>query len=532
GVARALLSRAADLFEKVGKEREAERARELLKQAEQGGPWRPPAIEAPAAAPAGAVEVLLVNAPRDPAPSGASRCQDFRMPLGLMYISAFLKRRGVAARVLDAEAQSLGISGIVAAACELAPRVVGLNCHTLNRHVVYEAARALRSVVPDAVIVLGGAHPALAPELTLRECTAADAVALGEGERVMYELCRRPGELQAVPGICWRLGGEVRRNPEMPRVRDLDSLGTPDLEGLPVQDYLRYEEPALPGLWRRAYLSASRGCRFHCSFCTEHRFWTPGVSSRTAESVAAEIEMYRARHGTHRFYFYDDTLTDWPGLPEFCRLAGALGVQWSCSTRIDEVNAERLAMMHAGGCREIAFGLESGSERSLHRMGKGWERKKSRVQVGETLRLCTEHGIRPRTHFMLGFPWEERDDLTETVRFAVGLKEYSLDDVNFFVVKVYPGTPFQADVQHLMAERGLREEEVYDAWSVYDWYGEPHPRVRAKLMRFNDIPRVSLHPHLDALALRRLARNAYALFFGGHGVESVEERLWDGVPWS
>jgi radical SAM superfamily enzyme YgiQ (UPF0313 family) len=49
-----------------------------------------------------------------------------------------------------------------------------------------------------------------------------------------------------------------------------------------------------------------------------------------------------------------------------------MGIQWSCSTRIDSVNEDLLNIMAEAGCAEIAFGLESGSDNLLCKVKKGW----------------------------------------------------------------------------------------------------------------------------------------------------------------
>jgi radical SAM superfamily enzyme YgiQ (UPF0313 family)/tetratricopeptide (TPR) repeat protein len=535
--ARRHLRGASEAFEQLGRDRELERIKGLLPLLDGDATYTPGVGAVEPAAPPSKVEVLLINAPRDAASTGAGS-QDRRMPLGLCSIAAFLEHRGVSTRIVDAEASSLGVAGIVDVAKDLNPRVIGLNCHTLNRRVVYEIARTLKGSLRKVLMVLGGAHAALAPELTLDECPAVDVVVTGEGERSMYELCRRQDDRDAVPGIFYRSQAGVHRNPPMPRIENLDIIGLPDLGQLPMNVYLNYEEPALPGLWNRAYLNASRGCRSRCSYCTEHVFWLGGPTFRSAASIAAEISEYKRIYGTHRFYFYDDTLTDWPGLDDFCELAGGLGVQWSCSTRIDAMTPVLAQRLARGGCKEIAFGLESGSKKSLAKMNKGLRITNGTEKgtppdllaaIGERIRICSENRIVPRAHFMIGFHWEDRADISETVKLAVRLKAYSLTDANFFVVKIYPQTPLHSAIHSLQASKGLSDRQIYDAWSVHDWESVSNPKVAAKLRRFNDIPRISMHPCLDNLSLRRVVRNAYEIFFSDVSDVDVDKHLWSGV---
>ena len=534
------LHAALNAFEQLGRDREIERVKALLPEAASAEQYSLDVLRPTTPPLEGRKEVVLINAPRHAESTGFG-CQDHRMPLGLMTMSTFLKRRGVSCGVIDAEATGCGFSGIIDQVSRLNPTVVGVNCHTLNRHVVFELLKVLRSTGPNRLLVLGGAHAALAPELTLSECAEADVVVTGEGERTLYELCRRKDSLHLVPGICCRRNGRLVRTPTMPRIQNLDIVGFPDLDDLPVASYLGYEEAELPGLWRRAYLSATRGCRYSCSYCTEQAFWTKGVTYRTALSVIEEIWHYIRNHGVRRFYFYDDTFTDWPGLEAFCELASDVGIEWSCSTRIDAISSQLLLTMQRGGCREIAFGLESGSQRSLVRMSKGLKLRPATTneiepsvlwdEIGARIQMSIESSIKPRTHLMIGFNWETQQDITDTVSMAVYLKHFGLADVNFFVVKTYPGTPLHAGLVRLQVKQGMSDSQVYDAWSVQDWLSVQNPKVRAKLRRFNDIPVISMHPVLDSLSLRRLARNAYEIFFSDADLGSVPDRLWRNVAW-
>jgi radical SAM superfamily enzyme YgiQ (UPF0313 family) len=449
------------------------------------------------------------------------------MPLGLLYIGATLRTNNIDCLTLDAEANRLGISDIMQIAASHKPRLIGLNCHTLNRWNVYQLASALKVVQPEALVMLGGAHPTLAPVSTLRECPQADGIVVGEGESTFLDIARSSGDLSGIRGLYVRHGEQVASTGRRARIEDLDALPYPDLSGADLTVYLDYENVDLPGLWKRAALSASRGCAYRCSFCTEWSFWGASNSHRTAASVMDEVERYVSRYHVRRFQFYDDTFTDWPDFGQFCESAAAHDVLWGCSTRIDQLTPATIELLSQGGCREIAVGLESGSPAILESVSKGWESRVSHDQIAATISACAGAGIKIRAHFIIGFPWETREDITETVKFALGLRDHMLADANFFTAKAYPGTTF--------ATRLLRghggESDLTEAWSVHDADSTRNPLAAAKLSRFNDISRYSLHPHLDSLSVRALARRAWELFFSEANAADVGELLWEGISW-
>jgi anaerobic magnesium-protoporphyrin IX monomethyl ester cyclase len=136
------------------------------------------------------IDLFLINCPREATPSAEQRLQDQRMPLGIMYISSFVKQSGFATKIVDAEALCHGVGEIAALAAKHRPRIVGMNCHTLNRFTVYEIANTMRILLPDALLVLGGPHPSLVPDDTFMECGSIDVVVRGEGEQTMVDLLK------------------------------------------------------------------------------------------------------------------------------------------------------------------------------------------------------------------------------------------------------------------------------------------------------------------------------------------------------
>lgn len=474
--------------------------------------------------------VLLVNSPRHLVGIPSRASSDIRMPLGLMYIASYLKNHGIATSIVDAEGCGFGIAELVREIVRQNPTCIGLNCHTLNRNEVFEIARVAKAIRNETLIVLGGPHPTLAPKTTLQECSAADAVVVGEGEETLRRILENPKSLECVPGVAYMKNGVYARNSSNARLMALDDLPFPDISSVPLKKYFEYRDKALPGLWGRAYLVASRGCRFKCSFCTEGMAWNGSVTHRTAENVIAEINHYLSLpHKVTRFYFYDDTFTDWIHYREFSRLARDLDIEWSISTRIESLNAETIELLASGGCREIALGLESGSRHTLQRIRKNWLAQIATEQVGELVNQCMQLGIAPRTHFTIGYAWETQDDILATVQLANELWTYGLRDANFFPVKLYPGTPLDLELRQRLQNGCV--DQLYDVAQFFDWNEGEDPRVAAKLRRFNDGPQIPLNPHLDSVGIRRLVRNCYSIFFSERRSESIESRLWEGVSW-
>jgi len=490
------------------------------------------------------LDVLLVNSPRNLiAPLNKNQPRDSRMPLGLMYISSYLKSRGLQVEIIDAEARALGASEIISNVREKNPGIIGLNCHTLNRFTVYELVKLIKAETQQTLVVLGGTHPTVAAQQTLEECPEIDALVIGEGEETFYYIVQNKEKLEDITGIAFlNKDKKFCHTGIRPRNRNLDDLPFPDPKDVSHENFLNFEDKDLHGLWGRFYILAMRGCLYNCSYCTAYPFWQRVITSRSCENVIREIKHIQNQcaqkefeyiHKKIRFYFYDDNLTNWPHLEEFCEKSVHLNIDWSCSGRIDHMAKPSLIeQMSRAGCKEIAFGLESGSKKVLKKINKGWQEKFSKRKVGEIINTCREYKIYPRTHFMIGLPWEDRNDIEETVKFAVFLKSFGLTDANFFPAKLFPGTEMYDEVLRMYADRPASVKNGFcNSWIIKDWSHITNRQVKSKLRRFNDIPEVSVHRYLDSLSLRRLARNAYEIFFSDCNENDVEKLLWKGVVW-
>ena len=125
-------------------------------------------------------------------------------PLGLEYIAAALSVRGHETSIADLRFWQ----GLTRAVRKARPAIVGISCmHALEYDRVLETARAVRRLVPDAFILVGGHAAAAFPEPL--ETDDVDAICVDDGEEVVPAVVdalsrRRP--LAEVPAL--RLRGK------------------------------------------------------------------------------------------------------------------------------------------------------------------------------------------------------------------------------------------------------------------------------------------------------------------------------------
>jgi len=371
-------------------------------------------------------------------------------PLGLLYLSAYLKRAGHAVEVLDST--FLSREQFVARLAEAAPAVIGIYGTLMTRrNVLWVIARAREL---GGTVVLGGPEPVNYAADYL--ACGADVIVAGEGEETMAELLTalaRGGDgLDEVRGIVHRRkDGTIAHTPSRPQVRNLDALPFPDRESIDLERYLTTWQ--MHHGVRSVSLITARGCPYTCRWCS-HSVYGMSHRRRSPANVVAELEQIRARYDPNRVWYADDVFTinkRW--LFEFAALLRERKLCFPFETisredRLDERVVTTLAEM---GCDRLWIGAESGSQSVLDKM----DRRTDAVRMREMIRLLKKHGIRAGTFIMLGYEGEDWDDITAT---AEHLKEALPDDVLTTLAYPIKGTPYYDEVVDRLIERKVWEE--------------------------------------------------------------------------
>jgi radical SAM superfamily enzyme YgiQ (UPF0313 family) len=170
--------------------------------------------------------------------------------------------------------------------------LVGFSNYVWNERRSLEIARSLRERSPDTLIVFGGPQVPDDPTDWLAAHPWVDLTVHGEGEQAFVELLRAADAGSGwsdVPSVSWRRGGEVITNSRIPRLRELDALPSPYLEG--VFDPLM-NDPSEKWilLWE-----TNRGCPFSCTFCD----WGSATASKVNRFDQLRLERELEWFGQH-----------------------------------------------------------------------------------------------------------------------------------------------------------------------------------------------------------------------------------------
>ncbi len=350
-------------------------------------------------------------------------------PLGLAWIAASI-RDLCETRIMDCSKRTR--DEFQSTLRHMRPDIVGITCTTPTYPISLEMAKTIRKSCPKAIIVIGGPHVSAVPEISL---DGFDVGVIGEGEMTFRELCSHYPDIDSMrktPGTAHRIGDRIIMNAPRPPVDDLDVLPLPAWDMLaPLSEY----RPT-PASFRRlpyAHVMTSRGCPSHCTFCDRGVFGS-SYRERSAANVLDEIDLLMREHGVREIKFFDDTFTlNRKRLGMIAHGMKKRGIIWSCLTRADKVDRDMLRMMKACGCWQILFGLESGDEEVLRKLGKGTTLRQNR----DAIKMCRQEGISTRADFLIGTPFENREAAERTVRFAI---ETDPDFAHFNKFTPYPGT--------------------------------------------------------------------------------------------
>ncbi len=360
-------------------------------------------------------------------------------PLGILYISAYLKQRGYDVRVFDSTFHSL--PEFCSWIDREKPSVVGLYSNLMTKlNVIRQIAYCKQK---GCTVIAGGPDvPVYAEEYV---SAGADVAVTGEGEETMAELLPaliKNSPLAGIPGIVYRNGDDtITRSAPRPLITDLDGLPLPDRESIDLQRYI--------STWRRYHrmgslsLICARGCPFTCTWCSRSVYGETH-RRRSPAHVVSEIELLLEQYHPDMLWFADDVFTinhKWfhDFYSEMKRRR--IRIPFECISRADRLNEEILSKMADLGSFRIWYGSESGSQRILDAM----RRRVSVDEIRHVARLAKGFGIQTGLFVMLGYPGEETEDIDIT---ADHLKKTGAD--LFLTTVAYPikGTEYYKEVEH------------------------------------------------------------------------------------
>ena len=362
-------------------------------------------------------------------------------PLGLLYLSSYLRGKGFDVETYDS---TFGSRGDLFRILETErPATIGIYANLMTRASALAILR--RAVECGWKVILGGPEPASYADQYL--AAGAHVVVAGEGELALESILRGVS-LEQVPGLSFRArdGSTFNTGPAQ-LLADLDAQPWPDRERIDIGQYLR--------VWREHHGAGSvsvitaRGCPYHCRWCS-HSTFGKTHRRRSATAVVDELEWILNRYHPEQLWFADDVFTVHHGwLDAYAAEMRRRGLRapFECITRADRLSARVAAQLAELGCNRVWIGSESGSQRLLNAMERGVTVAQVRDAVGQ----LKQNGIRTGMFFMWGYEGEELSDIEATYEQVKACRP----DI-FFTTISYPikGTPYYDEVAPKLVQLG------------------------------------------------------------------------------
>lgn len=373
-------------------------------------------------------------------------------PLGISYLGAVLENNGFPVRLLDCNVSD---SSSTAREIEQAD-VVGISAPSVFANAALDLARHAKQ--SKKLVIVGGPHATISPSFFLRyDCV--DFVVRGEGEYTLLELLKKIEEnedCREVRGVSYRRNGKIVHNPNRPLIEDLDSIPFPARHLLGMETYFRR--------WRKSTgstfvtMHTSRGCPYGCVFCSKEIFGR-NYRTRSARNVVDEVQSLVNDYAPDFILFNDDVFTlDRKRVFEICHdiIERKIHVDWGCESRVDNIEPEMLRSMREAGCRRIAFGVESGSQRVLDFLKK----KATVEQIRSATRLTKKARIEVTYYVIIGTPCETKEDI-ELTRKLVSDAQPDYLSVSFFTP--LPGTEAWHILENNLVTRDPGQIDYFDS---------------------------------------------------------------------
>lgn len=399
--------------------------------------------------------IMLVTPPYH---SGVVESAGSWLPLGLLYVGGALQRAGYEVTLYDAMTKFHTLEQVRLTLREQRPAVVLVSCITATVLDGMEVCRLAKEEWPATLTVLGNTHPSFMFDEILRGHPEVDVIVRGEGEVTAVALLdawRTGTAWSQVPGLAYRECGTVVATPPGGFIDRLDAL-EPAWDLVPWEDYTYRPRPGS----KLAVVSSSRGCKQHCSFCSQRLFWKETWRAVSAERFVDQLEYLRTRFGVDVAMLADEIPTldaaRWARILDLL-IERDLGIALLLETRVDDIlrDAALLPRYRQAGIEHIYVGVESADQAVLDLF-----KKDAKVEQGKrAIDLINVHDIVSETSFVMGMPNETVADMQRTIELA---KFYNPDMAFFLAITPWPYADLYRDVREHIATQDYRKYNLVE----------------------------------------------------------------------
>lgn len=358
-------------------------------------------------------------------------------PLGIGYISAYLKQHGIETKIIDGLREGIDNKQMIMQIISEKPDAVGITCLTAFYNEVVELAKYIKQ--NNIKCIIGGIHPTFLPYKTLED-SRADYVVCGEGEIAFLKLIKNNFVNKNIQGVYSldniKSTDKIIKKAEI--IEDLNTLPFPDWEQINPNFYPLSPHQGVVKSFPIGNIITSRGCPYQCTFCASANFYDRRIRFRSPENVFNEITFLKENFGVKEIHFEDDNLTlQREHIKKICYLIikNNIKIDWACpnGVRADKVDEEMVQLMKKSGCYCLSYGIESADKGIL----KNIKKMETIEEIERAIEITHKAGIFCQGFFIFGLPGETKETFKKTISFA---KNSKLSRASFLLLNVIPGS--------------------------------------------------------------------------------------------
>jgi len=361
-------------------------------------------------------------------------------PLGIAYLSSYLKK------YLNFHDTSIvdKPNDYFNTIKKLKPDILGIGYCTMDNQDAISLAQKVKTELGIPVIA-GGQHISQIPH-TLDKIF--DLCVIGEGEETLKQLMKlfiekgkfSPSNLKEIDGIAYHENDKIIITKIRELINPIDNIPFPDRDLFNMKNYLSPRRSVSDKrLSRGTHMFTSRGCPFHCVFCSSSHFWN-AIRYNSAEYVVNEMKMLVEKYKIEGILLFDDLFAgDTDRMKKISQLMKEEGIRdkliFRCYTRVQFLADEkRCELMKEIGITDVSLGFESGSQKILSYLKEGNVKIEHSKKAIENAK---KYGFSVHGCFILGSPMETKDDMLQTLNF---IKNNPMETVDLCVLTPLPGT--------------------------------------------------------------------------------------------
>lgn len=362
------------------------------------------------------------------------------MPMGILYVSAYVKRSDIAnVYTLNLNHESGEEYDILQSyITKNNIDFVGLGGLSGEYSDIFRVVSYVRKIDPNVIIQVGGGIMTADPMVTMQAMPDVDFGIIGEGEQTSVELIdaiARKIDVTSVNGIIYRDENGLRITNRRAEIDDLDTLPLPDYEGFNYAEYLRLN-PDLSDegkKYSQVSVIGGRSCKYNCTFC----FHPSGSKyrQRSLDSIFSEIDYLIKNYDISYIALREELFaTDNERVRQFCERVRVYDFDWSIQLRIDSINQELVDLLKNTRCRYLFVGVESADDRVLKSMRKGI----TLTQIEHALDMLRDAGLNSRSGVIFG----DTVETFETAMFTLDWFKKNYTKYRMFVdmIIAFPGS--------------------------------------------------------------------------------------------